>query len=76
MAYATEDGLVMAADDLLYSEKAGKAVAAIDCAQKVFVAENNILIGSAGMMAYRHIQYEFTPAGFPDFIEKQRALPV
>jgi hypothetical protein len=59
IAVATDDGIVMAADDLVYVEKGGEVIPSFHGVQKVFVAAENILIGSAGMMANSQIEYKF-----------------
>jgi hypothetical protein len=54
----TEDGIVMAADDLMYEEQRGEAVPLANEVFKV-VAFDKVLIGTAGVMLYSTIKYEF-----------------
>lgn len=53
---ATEDGLFLAADDLVYTEHDGQAMPLEQDYRKVG-AINNILIGTAGLMIHREIGY-------------------
>src|SRR5271157_1609240 len=59
MAVMTVDGIVMAADDLVYAEKGGTVIPSENGVQKVFVLGNNILIGSAALMRHAGIKYKF-----------------
>lgn len=72
IAVATDGGIVMAADDLAYAEKCGEAVPRRQDLQKVFVAAENILIGSAGAMSNPQIKYEFKD-WITAFIETHRS---
>jgi hypothetical protein len=56
---ATEDGILMAADDLVYVERGGEAIPALDQVQKVVAMGENILIGTCGMAWHRSIEYKF-----------------
>jgi hypothetical protein len=56
---ATEDGIVMAADDLVYAKQGGQTVPALKGIQKVFIVDSNVLIGSCGLMMHRPIKYDF-----------------
>jgi hypothetical protein len=53
------DGIVMAADDLMYTEVGGHATPQRDRVQKIFPMGDNILIGSAGVLSHPTIHYWF-----------------
>ena len=69
----TEDGIVMAADDLAYAEQGGQAIPCRNRVQKVF-AVDNILIGSAGVVFHKQCEYELEN-WVADFIEMQHCTP-
>jgi hypothetical protein len=72
IAVATIDGLILAADDLMYAEQGEQAIPLEDGVQKVFVINNNILIGSAGLLA--HPKYKFRD-WISEFIEMHQRVP-
>ena len=58
IAARTADGILMAADDLMYAQQGGNSVPIAECVQKVFISKQNILIGTAGVMSFPQIKYE------------------
>jgi 20S proteasome alpha/beta subunit len=71
IAATTADGIVMAADDLMYAEQSGQAIPLKNGFHKVFVADKNILIGSAALMLDQTIEYQFED-WITEFIETQQ----
>jgi hypothetical protein len=59
---------------LLHADHGGEAIPVLDGVQKVFVAENNILIGSAGIIILKSIEYEFK-TWITEFIETHHGAP-
>jgi hypothetical protein len=55
---ATEDGVFLAADDLVYAEREGQAIPLQRDFRKVG-AINTTLIGTAGLMVHHDIKYDF-----------------
>ena len=68
----TDHGIVMAADDLVYSEKDGQAIPGPQRLQKVFVFAQNILIGTAGVGVFPEGEYE-ADNWIIEFIQSQTA---
>ncbi len=68
---AMDEGIIMAADDLVYVEKGGTPIPTLYGVSKVRVAAENILIGSVGMMTHPKIKYSFD-VWVSSFIETQR----
>jgi 20S proteasome alpha/beta subunit len=58
IAVAIPDGIVMAADDLMYSEQGGEPSPLRNGVHKVFAVGQNILIGSAGLLSHSGIEYQ------------------
>ena len=67
---STPDGIVMAADDLIYTEENGKPIPKQTGVVKVVVCDK-VLIGSSGIMFCPPVEYEFKN-WIADFIESQR----
>jgi hypothetical protein len=70
---AINDGIIMAADDLIHAEENGQAIPVQDGVRKVFVMDN-ILIGSAGLMTHRRTKYQFQD-WIADFIQAHHGIP-
>ncbi len=68
---STPDGILMAADDLMYSEQDGKTVPLANGVSKVFVMDN-VLIGSAGILLWEPLEYKLQ-GWIADFIEAHRS---
>ncbi len=67
---ATDDGLLIAADDIMYREQEGQAIPVKQNVRKVW-AMGNIMIGSSGILFCPEIEYEFEN-WIANFIEAHR----
>jgi hypothetical protein len=72
---ATAEGIVVAADDLMYVEKEGKAIPIELRMRKVFTVESNLLIGSAGTVKNKSIEYHLEN-WIADLIAEQHSTSV
>jgi hypothetical protein len=70
---ATEDGILLAADDLVYAEHEGQALPLQRDFRKVG-AINSTLIGTAGLMIHADINYDLNE-WFPELLKELEAAP-
>jgi len=71
---AVREGILIAADDLVFGESEGRIISVRTGVQKVVIAYKNLLIGSAGLLEGRKIKYKFEN-WIADFIEEHSGDP-
>lgn len=74
ISLATDDGILMAADRLVYAVVDGQAVPRHQGFPKVFATGSNILIGSAGMMIIPEVRYHIQD-WIAEFVQPQESAP-